>query len=168
MTHRCCFNFFPHLPLILSFNARPNTSWTPVPVLAEHSIYRAPISFATLCPCSADTGAWPCAPNIRLVCSSLRRSIFVATSMRGVPSQKCATSGNHLWKIHVKWNGGIDYLEDILCLAHCLGWQGNQSKTLWEWHRFLDSSVVVIDHILPDQPYPTRQVLFLCRRSEPA
>lgn len=95
ITHRRCFNFFPHFPLILSFSANANTSCTPVPVFAEHSIYRAPISLATLCPCSAETGVWPCAPSIRLVCSSRRRSIFVPTRMSGVPSQKWATSGNH-------------------------------------------------------------------------
>jgi len=96
ITHRRCLSFLPHLPFMLSFSATEKTSCTPCPVFAEHSIYRAPISLATADPWSAVTGVWPCAPSIRLVCSSCRRSIFVPTRIKGVPSQKWATSGNHL------------------------------------------------------------------------
>lgn len=95
MTHRRRFTIFPHLPRMLSFNARLNTSFTLSPAFAEHSIYSAPISRATIPPCSRVTGIWPCALNIRRVWSSLRRSVLVATRISGTPSQKCATSGNH-------------------------------------------------------------------------
>lgn len=95
MTHRRCLSFLPHFPFMLSFNANEKTSCTPCPVFAEHSVYRAPISLATADPWSEFTGVWPCAPSIRLVCSSARRSILVPTRIRGVPSQKWATSGNH-------------------------------------------------------------------------
>lgn len=89
-----CFIFF-HRPRMLSRSAKANTSRTPCPVFAEHSMYFAPISFATAAPCSGVTGVVPCAPSIRLVCSSFRRSVFVPTRIKGVPSQKCDTSGNH-------------------------------------------------------------------------
>ena len=93
-THFRCF-IFPHLPFILSLRARLKTSLTPLPVLALHSMYFAPISFATAAPCSEETGVSPCAESMRFVCSSARRSIFVPTSSSGVPSQKWATSGCH-------------------------------------------------------------------------
>lgn len=85
----------PHRPFILSLRASEKTSLTPNPVLAEHSIYFAPISLATACPCSAVTGDCPCAASIRRVCSSVRKSILVATSMSGTDSQKWETSGYH-------------------------------------------------------------------------
>jgi hypothetical protein len=94
ITHFRCF-ILPHLPFILSLSARLKTSLTPLPVLALHSMYFAPISFATVAPCSEETGVRPCAESMRFVCSSERRSILVATSRSGVPSQKCATSGCH-------------------------------------------------------------------------
>ena len=94
MTHFRCF-IFPHLPFILSLSARLNTSLTPLPVLALHSMNFAPISFAMMAPCSEETGVRPCAESMRFVCSSERRSILVATRRSGVPSQKCATSGCH-------------------------------------------------------------------------
>jgi hypothetical protein len=84
-----------HLPFILSLKASVKTSCKPCPVLAEHSAYFAPISFATAAPCSGLTGFRPCALSIRLVWSSPRRSVFVPTNIIGVPSQKWATSGNH-------------------------------------------------------------------------
>lgn len=85
----------PHRPFILSLRASEKTSLTPNPVLAEHSIYFAPISLATACPCSAVTGDCPCAASMRRVCSSVRRSILVATSISGTDSQKWETSGYH-------------------------------------------------------------------------
>lgn len=97
MTHRLCLTILPHRPLMLSLSASPNTSCTPVPIFAEHSMYFAPISRATDIPCSDVTGICPCALSIRRVCSSRRRSILVPTRMSGVPSQKWATSGYHCW-----------------------------------------------------------------------
>jgi hypothetical protein len=93
--HRFCLTILPHRPRMLSRNAKLNTSFTLSPVFEEHSIYLAPISFATMLPCSGVTGVWPCALSIRFVCSSRRRSVLVPTSINGVPSQKWATSGYH-------------------------------------------------------------------------
>lgn len=56
ITHRRCFTIFPQRPFILSRNARLKTSCTPLPVFAEHSTYLAPISRATVPPCSGVTG----------------------------------------------------------------------------------------------------------------
>ena len=101
ITHRRCLTIFPHRPRMLSLSASVNTSWTPVPVFAEHSIYFAPISRATAAPCSGVIGVWPCALSIRFVCSSRRRSVLVPTRINGVPSQKCATSGYH-WSVKTR------------------------------------------------------------------
>jgi hypothetical protein len=86
----------PPFAFMLSRSASANTSCTPLPVFAEHSMYLAPISCATSAPCSDVTGFWPCAPSRRRVLSSRRKSVLVATRMSGVPSQKWATSGYHL------------------------------------------------------------------------
>jgi hypothetical protein len=120
ITHLCFFIFLPHLPFILSRNANAKTSLTPRPVFAEHSIYFAPISFATAVPCSGVTGVCPCAPNIRRVCSSRRRSVLVPTNSNGTPSQKCATSGNHCLsrRNFISWPSQRNEKGDSPCLEH--------------------------------------------------
>lgn len=83
------------LPFMLSFIARSKTSLTPCPVFAEHSTYFAPMFLATSIPCCAVTGCAPWAARRSCVRLSFRRSVFVATRMRGTDGQKCDTSGCH-------------------------------------------------------------------------
>lgn len=94
--HFLCLMFLPQRPFRLSRRAASNTSLTPLPVFALHSLYPAPISLATAAPCSGATGAWPCADSIRMVVESDRRSVLVPIRRRGVVGQKWDTSGYHL------------------------------------------------------------------------
>ena len=81
---------------MLSLIAASNTSPTPIPAFAEHSIYRlAPISFAIRSPSEALIGVVPWAAIRETVCWSSRRSVLVQTKMRGTFSQKWAISGYH-------------------------------------------------------------------------
>lgn len=89
------FNFSIILPFMASLRAMSKTSFTPRPAFAEHSAYRAPMRFATACPCSADTGRTPCAASMSSVRLSDRRSVFVPINKSGTFGQKCETSGCH-------------------------------------------------------------------------
>ena len=157
ITHRRCFTILPHLPFMLSFNASVNTSCTPCPVLAEHSMYLAPISFATAAPCSDVTGVCPCALSIRCVCSSRRRSVLVPTNISGVPSQKWYTSGNH-WTDEISEGDSRNVKWCSPCPEHLPDWQGSQWRTRWGWHRFRGNLRVVGGHIPPAPRCPIAQV----------
>lgn len=85
----------PPLPPIASPSAISNTSSTPLPCIALTSAYLAPIRSATACPSAVVTGWRPWALSISKARLSVRRSVFVATRMRGVDSQKWETSGYH-------------------------------------------------------------------------
>ena len=75
--------------------ANSNTSATPVCSFAEHSIYVAPIRFATACPCSGVTGVKPCVRRSSMHVRLFRRSDLSPTRTKGVVGQKCRTSGYH-------------------------------------------------------------------------
>lgn len=165
ITHFFCF-IRPHTrPFMLSLSARLNTSLTPEPVLAEHSMYLAPISLAIAAPCSGVTVVWPCAPSILRVLSSRRRSVLVPTSNRGVFSQKCDTSGYHC-NIHISASQTQVVVANAPCLAHSPGSLGNQWRKQLESRLILDSSMAADGRTPPVQPCPIMRVLSLSPRIE--
>ena len=75
--------------------ASSKTSATPICSFAEHSIYLAPILFATAWPCSGVTGVRPCVRRSSIHVRLFRRSDLRPTRTSGVVGQKCRTSGYH-------------------------------------------------------------------------
>lgn len=90
-------------PRTVTSMAVSNISCTPVISLDEHSMYLAPIFWATDLPCCCVTGVRPCVLRSSMQVRLFRRSDLRPQRMMGVVGQKWRTSGYHwvevsIWK----------------------------------------------------------------------
>lgn len=159
--HFLPFIFFKPPFFMLSLIAASNTSPTPFPAFAEHSIYRlAPISFATRSPSEALIGVVPWAAIRESVCWSSRRSVLVQTKMRGTFSQKWAISGYHCTtQFSLLYRIVSDHRSlDPPYLARSTGLDDGCRRTLLGSHLCHYNLMVAICQSLPVRLYPRERV----------
>lgn len=97
-------------PRTVTSMAVSKISCTPVISLEEHSMYLAPIFWATDLPCCCVTGVRPCVLRSSMQVRLFRRSDLRPQSMMGVVGQKWRTSGYH-WEVLVH----LEIIKKFVC-----------------------------------------------------